>query len=95
MATYIILSKLSPQAFTDPKQIRDLAATVRERIKAECPGVEWKESWATQGQYDVVDIVEADDPREVTRAALIIRGYGRARTETLPGLPWKEFLKGL
>jgi len=37
----------------------------------------------------VVDIIESDDPREVERAALIIRGYGHATTETLPATPWK------
>jgi len=40
----------------------------------------------------VVDIVEADDPKEVEKAAMIIRGYGHSTTETLEGTPWEEFL---
>jgi len=40
----------------------------------------------------VVDIVEAADPKELERAAMIIRAYGHAATETLPTTPWKEFL---
>jgi len=93
--TYIILSKLSPQAFTHPREIRELAAHVKERIKAECPGVEWKESYATQGEFDIVDIVEAKDPRDVSRAALIIKGYGHCTTQTMLAVPWQEFLHGL
>jgi hypothetical protein len=41
-----------------------LAAAVTERIKTECPGVVWKESFAILGRLDVVDIVQAADPNE-------------------------------
>ena len=39
MATYIILSKLSPDALRDPKDFKELAVTVAQKIRAECPGV--------------------------------------------------------
>jgi uncharacterized protein with GYD domain len=54
--------------------------------------VRWKESYATLGRFDVVDVVEADDPRDIEKVAMIIRAYGHSTTETLPGTPWKEFL---
>jgi uncharacterized protein with GYD domain len=57
MATYIILSRVSPTAFNDPKDFTKLAKSVSERIKKECPGVKWKSSFATMGRFDVVDIV--------------------------------------
>jgi len=47
------------------------------------------------GRFDIVDIVEATKPEEVEKAAMIIRSYGRASTETLVATPWKEFLAGL
>ncbi len=93
MASYVILSKLSPEAFRDPKEFPRMARTVSERIKKECPGVAWKQSFATMGQFDVVDIVEAPDPKQVEKAAMIIRAYGHATTETLPATPWDDFLK--
>ncbi len=95
MATYIILSRVSPLAFDDPKDFTRMAKTVSEQIKKECPGVTWKESFATFGRFDVVDIVESDDPGQVGRAAMIIRAYGKSETETLLATPWKEFLKTL
>ncbi|HEU5282564.1 MAG TPA: GYD domain-containing protein [Burkholderiales bacterium] len=95
MATYIILSKLSPDAFTDPKDFKELAATVAQKIRAECPGVSWKDSYATLGRFDVVDIVEASDVKQIEKAAMIIRTYGHSTTETLPGTPWKQFLDTL
>jgi uncharacterized protein with GYD domain len=95
MSTYVILSRISAEAFSDPKDFRELAAAVSKRIKSECPGVAWKESFATMGRFDVVDVVESDDPNQVEKAAMIIRGYGHASTETLAATPWKQFLEML
>jgi uncharacterized protein with GYD domain len=95
MATYVILSRFSPEAFRDPKDFKQLAATVAEKIKSECPGVTWKSSYATLGRFDVIDIVESNDLKQVEKAVMIIRAYGHSSTETLEGTPWKEFLETL
>ncbi len=95
MPTYVILSKISPDAFQDPKEFRKMASDVSSRIRKQCPGVTWKQSFATLGRFDVVDIVESRDPEQVARAALLIRGYGHASTETLPATAWKDFLEEL
>lgn len=92
MATYIILSRFSPEAFKDPKEFRQMAATVSSKIKSECPGVVWKDSFATLGRFDAIDIVEAGDLKQVEKAAMIIRGYGHSTTETLVATRWDEFL---
>ena len=92
MATYIILSKLAANAMEDPSQFRKLAENVSKRIKEQCPRVHWKESYALMGRFDVVDIVEADNPAEVEKAAMLIRCYGHATTETMHATPWKEFI---
>jgi uncharacterized protein with GYD domain len=95
MTTYIILSRFSPQAFNDPKEFRDLANVVSAKIKKQCPDVNWKGSFATLGRFDVVDIVEADDPKQIEKAAMLIRAYGHSTTETLIATAWKEFLSAL
>lgn len=95
MQTYVILSRFSPNAFGDPKDFKKIATTVSEKIKNECPGVVWKDSYATLGRFDVVDIVASDDPKEIEKAAMIIRAYGHSTTETLLGTPWKEFVEAL
>jgi len=69
MANYIILSRFSPEAFREPKDFKKLAEAVSSKIKSDCPGVKWQGSWATMGQYDVVDVVEANNPKEVEKAA--------------------------
>jgi uncharacterized protein with GYD domain len=95
MATYVILSRVSPEAFADPTGFRQLAKAVAETIRAECPGVTWKASYATLGRFDVVDIVESDDVKQVEKAAVVIRSVGHSITETMAATPWDEFLKAL
>ena len=95
MATYVILSRFSPEAFRDPKEFRKIAEEVSAKIKSECSGLKWKESYATLGRFDVVDIVEAKDPKQIEKAAMIIRAFGHSTTETLVATPWKEFLGSL
>lgn len=95
MATYVILSRFSPRAFDDPKDFTKLAEKVSSKIKSECPGVQWKQSFATLGRFDVVDIVESDDIKQVEKAAMIIRAHGHSTTETLVATPWTDFLATL
>jgi len=95
VTTYIILSRFSPEAFEDPKKFKDLASAVSAKIKKQCPDIAWKGSFATLGRFDVVDFVEAEDPKQIEKAAMIIRAYGHSSTETLPATPWKEFLAAL
>ncbi|MCP3711900.1 GYD domain-containing protein [Paraburkholderia sp. CNPSo 3274] len=95
MATYVILSRLAPDALTDPGELKQIAATVAEKIRAECPAVTWKDSYLTLGRFDVLDVVESNDLKQLELAALIIHGYGHAATETLQATPWNEFIAAL
>jgi uncharacterized protein with GYD domain len=92
MATYIIISRISPEAFSDPFEFKKIAENVAAKIKSQCPGVVWKQSYSTFGRFDVVDIVESEDQNQVAKAAMIIRAYGHSTTETLTAIPWQEFL---
>jgi uncharacterized protein with GYD domain len=95
MATYVILSKIGEGAFRQPEDFVKLARTVADKIKSDCPSVMWKESFATTGRFDVLDIVEAPDVASAERAAMIIRAYGHATTETMVATPWNQFLDTL
>ena len=88
MATYVILSRFSPEAFREPHEFKKLAEAVSAKIKSECSGIRWKDSYATLGRFDVVDVVEANDPKQIEKAAMIIRAYGHSTTEMLTATPW-------
>ncbi|MFO8028359.1 MAG: GYD domain-containing protein [Cyclonatronaceae bacterium] len=95
MSTYIILSKISPDALKEPDDFRKMAETVKKKIRKNCPDVEWKDSYAVKGQFDVVDIVESDDPGQVDKASMIIRSHGRSDTQTMQASHWKDFLQSI
>lgn len=95
MQTYIILTKFAPGAFKAPAAFKKTSTDLTDKLKRECPGVHWKASFATLGRYDVVDIVEADDPGGVHRAAILINTEAHASTETMLATPWREYLARL
>jgi len=53
MAFYVILSRISAEAFENSRDFKKVANTVAARIKKECKGVVRKESYATLGRFDV------------------------------------------
>lgn len=92
MQTYIILTKFAPGAFGTPAQFKQASLKLTQKLKQDCPGVHWKASYATLGQYDVVDVVDAENPAEVHRAAMLIHSDAHASTETMMATPWPEYL---
>ena len=92
MATYIMLTKLSPEALTRPGAVEDLNRKVEERVRQECPSVKWLANYAVLGPCDYLDVLEAPDADTATRVALLVRSLGHATTETWVATPWERFL---
>jgi uncharacterized protein with GYD domain len=92
MATYVMLTKLSPEALKRPEIVTDLNKQVEDRVRRECPGVRWIANYAVLGPCDYLDIFEAPDPDSATRVALLIRSFGHASTETWVATPWDRFV---
>lgn len=95
MKMYIITYPVFAEAFRDPTGFKKLAEATSARIKTECPGPRWKESFSTLGRFDIVDLIEAEDVTQTDKAAMIIRSSGHSITETMVAAPWKEFQAAL
>lgn len=93
MATYVLLTKLSPDAIKDPKTYEELGRRVTEKIHRDCPQVKWVNSFTTLGPHDYLDIFEAPDPDTATKVALIVRTMGHATTETWLATPYERFIE--
>jgi uncharacterized protein with GYD domain len=91
MATFVMLTRLSPDALTEPGKVNELNEAVEERIKRQCPQVSWVSNYAVLGPYDCLDIFEAPDNETATRVALIVRSFGHATTETWVASEWDRF----
>ncbi len=91
MATFALLTRLSPEALTRPDSVSDLNKKVTERIQRDCPAVKWLGNYAVLGPFDYLDIFEAPDVETATKVALIIRSLGHAQTETWALTPWDRY----
>lgn len=91
MASYALLTRLSPDALAKPSAVIELNKKLEERIKMECPGVKWVANYAVLGPYDYLDIFEAPDADVATKVVLLVRSFGHATTETWMVTPWERF----
>lgn len=91
MATFIMLTRISPEAVKSPQSLETLEHDAMQHIRAECPGVEWCQSYALLGPYDYLDIFEAPDIESAARVATMIRAYGRAHSEVWAATEWARF----
>ncbi len=92
MATYVMLTRLSPEALTRPEAVKNLNKRVEDRIRKECPGVKWLANYAVLGPCDYLDIFEAPDSDTATKVSLLVRSFGHATTETWIATQWERFL---
>ncbi|OGQ97394.1 MAG: GYD family protein [Deltaproteobacteria bacterium RIFOXYD12_FULL_57_12] len=95
MSTYVILGKFAVMLFGEPKEFKQLTDDAMVKVKAECPSIVWKYSFATLGHYDVVDVIEAPEPKVVEKATMLMRAYGYHSTEVLIATRWMDFVESL
>lgn len=93
MPTYVLLTRLSPDAVSAPKFVEKLEKRVAERVRKNCPEVKWLGSYSVLGPYDYLDIFEAPDGESATKVALLVRSFGHATTETWVATPWDRFVQ--
>jgi uncharacterized protein with GYD domain len=94
MATYVLLTKISPESMASPDRLKKLEEEVKQRISKSCPQVRWLANYAVLGPYDYLDIFEAPDELTAGKVATIVRSFGHATTETWGAIPWDRF-KGM
>jgi uncharacterized protein with GYD domain len=90
MATYILLSSLTPQGVqtlkANPDRLREVNKDVEEL------GAKVVHQWATLGEYDFVNVVEAADSATIARVSVALGARGSTKIRTLTALTIDEFL---
>jgi uncharacterized protein with GYD domain len=91
MPTYVMLTRVSPEIVRSTQTLEDLERKAMDRIRALCPDVKWKQSYAILGPYDYLDIFEAPDNDTAAKVSTLIRAHGRAHSEIWVATEWQRF----
>jgi uncharacterized protein with GYD domain len=93
MPTYILLTTLTPEGV---QTLKNNPARIREVNKeVEQLGATVKAQWATLGQYDFINVLEAPDEQTIARVSLELGSRGTGRYETLTAIPVDDFIASL
>ncbi len=90
MPTYIMLTRLTPDGVqtikNNPSRIQEVNREVEQL------GASVKAQWATLGQWDFVNVIEAPDEKTIARVSLELGSRGTGRYETLTAIPIDDFI---
>ena len=91
MQTFVLLTRLSPEALKSPTSMEDFEKRAVHHIEQECPDVKWLHSYALMGPYDYLDIFSAPDMNAAFKVSAMIRTFGRAHSEIWGATDWNSF----
>jgi len=74
---------------SNPERLRQVNQDIEEL------GARVLHQWATLGEFDFVNIVDAPDIATVAKVSVTLGARGSTRIETLPALAIEEFLQTL
>ncbi len=74
---------------SNPERLRQVNRDVEEL------GCRVIHQWATLGEFDFVNVVEAPDIATIAKVSVALGSRGSTRIETLPALEIEEFLRTL
>ena len=93
MPTYLMLTRLTEKGVqtlhANPDRLREVNRDVEEL------GGKVLHQWASLGEYDFVNVVEAPDDLTVVRISLALGARGSAQLESLPLIPVEDLLTAI
>jgi uncharacterized protein with GYD domain len=92
MPTFVLMTRLAPEAVHDAEVRRAMGRAWLKKVKAACPDVRWIAHYAILGPYDFMDIYDAPDINTAHKVSLISRAEGAVSAESWQALPYDEFL---
>jgi len=90
---YVILSRLTDEGAETLKEKPERIKEVNQEL--ERMGIRVLEQYAVFGEYDFVNIVEAEDNATVMKAMVELASRGTIRTVTMPAIPVDELIEKL
>jgi uncharacterized protein with GYD domain len=93
MPLYLMLTTLTEKGVqtlnSNPARLREVNRDIEEL------GAKVLHQWASLGEYDFVNIVEAPDDLTVAKVSVALGARGSSKLESLPLIPVDELLSAL
>ena len=93
MPVFILLSTLTQQGIqtlkSNPERLRQVNQDIEEL------GCRVLHQWATLGEFDFINVLEAPDIASVAKVSVALAARGSTKITTLPALEIEEFLQTL
>ena len=90
MPTYLMLTTLTDQGLqtlrSHPERLKEVNRDVEEL------GAKVLHQWATLGEFDFVNVVEAPDTATIAKVSVALGARGSTKIQTLPALSIDEFV---
>jgi uncharacterized protein with GYD domain len=93
MATYVIVSRFSPDGVKTLHENPDRIKAVNSEVEA--LGAKVVVQYALLGAYDFITVLQAPDMETVARVSVELGMRGRANFETLAAIPVDDFIASL
>jgi len=93
MPRYILLSKLTDEGWKTIKERPERIKEVNKELEAF--GVKVLSQYATLGEYDFVNVVEAADNKTIAKISIELGSRGTIQITTIPAIHIDEFITSI
>lgn len=93
MATYILLSTLTPEGTKTVKKNPQRIREVNDEIDS--LGGSVKAQWAVLGRFDFISVIEVPNEQVMARISLELGSRGTSHFETMTAIPIDDFIASL
>ncbi len=93
MATFMLMTKLSPDVTAKMKNRAAIGREWLDQVKDKCPEVKFIAHYGLLGPYDFVDIYEAPDAETAAKVSMISLANGALQAESWMAIPYKKIVE--
>ncbi|MCK4574347.1 MAG: GYD domain-containing protein [candidate division Zixibacteria bacterium] len=93
MATFMLMTKLSPDITAQMKNRAEVGRAWLEQVREKCPEVKFLAHYGLLGPFDFCDIYEAPDAETAAKVSMISLSNGALQAESWMAIPYKRIVE--
>jgi uncharacterized protein with GYD domain len=93
MQTYVLMTKLGPEAGKMMKKRAKAGQAWMKQVKKACPKVKFIGHWAVLGDFDFISVYEAPDSDTAAKVSMISLANGASQAQSWTAIEYKRFVK--